>query len=328
MKRLFLAFQLVSFAVASCFAMAFAAPKSALIASQSNVKASKNQKKATQKKAKKAPVATATATTAPAQQTATTTAPAAALSPAKPTKNLSASVSLARTNSLNNYQDGSEQASWDSTFLASYKLSQNYSVTGLIERSDDIKNSDNSDWQSASIRLSHAAISIFDNNMTVAPRLSMGLPISKAQRLASFQTSLGLSARLAANSDKLFSKKLSLSTGWGISRSIHQYDTAKSGAVNNQYSSTQDLVVGWSFTEDLGLSLEVVHYNYWSYQGTMKEFYSHNQELSYAIDPQFSVAIGHSLGRRTVWNSDSSSYEYKLIDEDDSLVYGSLTYTY
>lgn len=360
MKRLFLAIQLICILLASSIAMAVNAPKTAPKAAQTTqvqtakkaVKGKAVTKKSVKTATKAQLLAQATTTAAQAQAVNANAAavpavpPAAdskasaspsvnatiaqktAVAPAKPVKKLSALVGLSRNNSLNNYQDGTEQASWDTTLMVGYKLDDAYTVSAIVERSDDIKDSEYSDWAGASVRASRKGIPVFNNSATVAPRLTIGLPISKAQKFASFQSSLGLSTRLAANPDRLFSKKLGLSTGLGITRSFHQYETAVSGSVNNQYSATLDVSSSWSFTDELALSIDVVHYNTWSYFGTMREFYSHSQELSYAVNEQFTVAMGHTIGRRNVWNSDSSNYEYKLIDERNSLVYGSLTYTY
>lgn len=270
-------------------------------------------------------------------QTSTASAPAAVPTTTASTEESqqkpsawSGSLTIGRSNSLYNYQDGTEETSNDYSASLGYKLTENWKASALVKYSQDAKNSENDDFAGASLSFSRAGTDVWNKRLKLTPSISLGIPVSKAQKFASLQTSIGAGIRAAVNSDYLFSEKMSLSFGAAVTRNLHTYDTAKSGRVNNQYSSTQRIEAGWAFTEKLSVSALVVHYNTLSYQNTLREFYMHNEEIAYSVNDNWSVALGHQLGGPSfsVWTDSQQDYNFLLTDDSASYVYGSLTYAF
>lgn len=241
----------------------------------------------------------------------------------------SGSLTLGRTNSLYNLKDGSEYSSWDISASASYILNNKLSLGLVVDASEDIKSPEYSDFSRLSLSLRNN--SIYKNRYgKLSLTGSLGLPVSKTQRYSSLISSLGASTRFGLDSAVLFSEKFSMGLGLSLTRNIHTYETALNGSVNTQYSSVQSLDFGYSFNAQWSASASLIHLNTLSYKGTLKEFYGHSQELSYAATEKISLALGHQLGAPalSVWNAEGSEYNFKLLDDQNSYVYGSLTMTF
>jgi hypothetical protein len=243
-------------------------------------------------------------------------------------KKLSGSVTIGRSNSLYNQNNGTEQASLDFATNLSYKIDKNFSIQGLIEASQDLKNDENSDLSRGQISLKSSPT--LYRSFNFAGSLAFNIPVSKTQKAASLQAGLAATAHAELDQELMPSPKLSLAFILSGSRSFHQYETTINGRVNTQNSSTQGLEVGWAFTDKTSASVGVNHINTWSYFGTMKEFYNHSEELTHQFSSKFNLALGHSLGSPylSVYKSNGQDRSFLITDDENSFVYVSATILY
>lgn len=234
---------------------------------------------------------------------------------------------LGRSNSLYNKEDGSEKSFIDSALSASYKLSPSFFLAALAEGSQDLKDDSKSDISSFQLSLNKGLFPIKNEVLSLSSSLKFGVPVSKAQNSASFLGSLGVGLKADMNPEILFSRKFLLSGHLSGGRNFHQYETAKSGRVNSQYSSVQGFDVGWSFTDMVSFQFSANHYNSWGYQGFLKEFYNHSEEFSFQLGSITSFVFGHSLGSPyvSVYKANGLDSNYALVDEDNSFIYASIT---
>jgi hypothetical protein len=257
----------------------------------------------------------------------TTTAQAPAT--AKAAKAWISAVSISRSNSLYDQKNGTEQASWDLSASTRYKWNKDWSSAVLLEGSQDLMDETASDWSRLQLSTRRAGIPLGSSWKSMV-NANLGLPISRVQKAATLKASVGLSGRADLNSKSAFDDRFSFAGLLSFTRNIHDFETAKSGSVNTQYSSVQGIETGWSFTEKTSISLSLSHINTWTYQGTMKEYYSHSQELGYQASPMVGLALGHQYGApfASVWSTRGDSYNFQIIDEDNSYVYGSMTLSF
>lgn len=249
---------------------------------------------------------------------------------AAPEKKASGTIQIGRSNSMYIINGNSAVASWDYAVGGGYKFSKLWSVSALLEGGQDIKDPTASDLAKGTIKTTYNGISAAEDRIIMTPSLSIGVPVSRAQYSATFQGSTAVAMKFAANPDYLISKKLSLDVSISGTRSFHKFDTAASGKVNTKSSSTQTMNLGWNFTDALSVSLQVNHYHTWSYQGALSESYNHIEEIGYALNDQWALALGHQYGNPTVsiWKADRATSNYNATDDDNSLAYGTVTYTF
>lgn len=278
---------------------------------------------------------TPAATTAPAAPTAAgDLATSATPNPEKPVeekpeKPWRLALGLGRSNSLYVTGDGEDQASWDFSMAPSFTLNSDYKLSFLVEYTQDIKASD-TDYGRGNISVSKSSgFEGFNHRVKLVPRFGVGLPLSETTRASSLNASTALGGKLEANPDYLITKKLALSLDVSVTRYFHKYDTATSGAINNQWASAQTGEIGWSFTDDLSFSVTAGHYNFVSYQGGQTDFLSHSEELGYKVSPKWSVAVGHAFGAPYVSarRANGRDINFEPTDEKNSLVYAQLNLT-
>jgi len=269
-------------------------------------------------------IALASSTTPPANKST-----AQAIASPKTVKAWSGTVSVSRSNSLYDQKNGTEQSSWDLSASTRFKWNKDWSSALLLEGSQDLMDETASDWSRFQVSTRRAGISLGRSWKSMING-NFGLPISRAQKAATLKANVGLSARADLNSAAAFDDRFSFAGLLSVTRSIHDFETAKNGAVNTQYSSVQGIETGWSFTEKTSISVSLSHINTWTYQGTMKEYYSHSQELGYQASPRVGLAVGHQYGApyASVWSTRGDSYNFQVIDENNSYVYGTVTLSF
>ena len=290
-------------------------------ASPAKTQKSKTQKVAPRKVMKVAQVSVPPATT---QSAVTATVVKATPTPA-PNKKASLVVVLSRNTSLYDKDDGNTAQGLDTVVIAGYSFMPKWSLALRADRSDDLKDSVNSGLTNLQIRLTRSEIDF--SWMKLLSRTGVKLPEDKISQKASLKTAISQTFIASLKPEVLFSESLSVDIGLSAARNIHEYEEAVSGAVNNQYSSTQYVEFGWAFNPKWSLTANFTHVNTWSYQNVGKDSFDFNQELSYAPVPAFALAIGHNNSGSSL-KADSESSNVQIINDNSSVVYGSLTYIY
>lgn len=230
--------------------------------------------------------------------------------------------------SLYDQEDGSKSTAMDFKGEISYKLTRNYKVKFHLDATQDLQHQEDSDLGMASLGLSHSKIKVANQLFLLTPSTSIRLPISRADQRASFITAVSVELNTAINPSYLISKKLDLSISLGATRYVHTYSEAENGDINTQYKLSQAFNIGWNFTDWLGISAEVDHINAWDYNGIQKEFYAHAEEIDFTLNKNWALAVGHQYGLTSVWAANQQDYNFNLVDEQNSLVFGQVTYTF
>lgn len=245
-------------------------------------------------------------------------------------KKVSGFLKLSRTNSAILKDTNSTVASWDYAGNLTYKFSGLWKVSTTLEGSRDLKNPETSDLSKGVVKTIYSGVTAKEAPVAIVPSFSVGAPVSRAQNSATFRGSTGMGLLFTLNSDILFSKKLGVAASLTGSRSYHKFETGENGIQNIQYGSAQILYLSWDFTDNLGVSIELDHLNYWNYVGTLTEYYAHAEELGYKFTENWAVALGHQYGNPfvAIRKPNGQEYNFNVIDGDNSMTYVQLSYTF
>ena len=247
-----------------------------------------------------------------------------------PGKKFSAAIAISRGRSLVDFQDGSRQDSMEYLFIPSYKLSVG-SISSKLSYAQDLKD----DSPEAST-ISDASITFVKTPLkwewsppyilTLTPTLTAIIPLSRTSiKRDQLQTALIAGVSFAIIPDGLYKKTgFSLAIGLTAGRNFHQYEESLNGSVIlNQYSSNQTLNLGYTY-DQFSVGIEYIHRSRFTYQNTPKDSFALSQEIGYAINDTFSVAIGHSNEALSGLEANGSEPSLKFINENTSTVYAQL----
>jgi hypothetical protein len=249
---------------------------------------------------------------------------------AKPAASFTGEFGVGYYNSLYRVNDQNKIDATELSLVLGYALNPTYKVAGQFIYLEDYKAPEGSDWARARLLLKRDNGKIFSDRTLFSAALKGTFPVAKAHFTESYQGALGLDFTFASNPELVINKKLSLGLILGFSQNFHKFETAVSGKVNTKGSMTQRLSAGWNFTDTVSISALIDHISAFSYLGATREFYAHSQELAWQATPAFAVAVGHAYGQPqvNVRKANGEDYNYNLADEDNSSVYGSVTYTF
>lgn len=241
-------------------------------------------------------------------------------------KSFSIAATAAKTRSLYDHQDGSLKESLDFEFAPSYLWSLGNTLL-YMTYSEDLRAEEASDASTVSdIAIIHTFKGWNLPKINLKPGLILMIPFAKESvKVKGLQTSVA--AKLAASiPEKLLIPGLSFGGAVTVGRSFHRYDTAMTGDSNNQYSSRQILMSSYSLGI-FSVGVEFHHINAWTYKGTLKEAFEHFEEASVAAGDHFSFSLGHT-NSGSVFKANGYESNYKLVDENNSLVYAKVSMQY
>lgn len=241
-------------------------------------------------------------------------------------KNFSLRSSLGHSTSLYDYQDGTKSSSLDISLVPSFKFTKNKTLTVSVAGSQDLIDPERSGIADISISMGLLSTSL-GKHLNTSLSGSVVVPTSKDSLVRQeMQGAIGLSYMIQVSPDVLFSKNLGLVASVSATGLFHKYETAVDGSVNNKYSSRQMLGVSYQLGT-VSFEVNLIHRNAWSYFGNLKEAYAHSEELGWQMNKQFSLALGHTL-EGSVYKANGLDSNVKLIDDNNSIVYGALNYVY
>ncbi|WP_374029170.1 hypothetical protein [Bdellovibrio bacteriovorus] len=231
--------------------------------------------------------------------------------------------SASRSTNLYDFNDGTRRDGMDYSTRLNVKLGKNYSLRFQGGYSQDLKEPEYDDFSDISTTLQRSPFDL-TKSLMMNYRVAATVPVSKDSRIrTNLITSLSTGVTFIINPDRLISG-LDITGGLSVARSFHRYETALNGPVNTQYSSNQSFSVSYSFNSGVYVSADFLHRNTWSYQDVMRDSFDISQEIGYEINPTFTVAAGHSNSGSTLRpNGQDSAVD--IVDENNSVVYGSLT---
>lgn len=232
-------------------------------------------------------------------------------------------VNVSRSTSLVDFKDGSRRDGMDYSLRFNLKINDKFTARVQGGYSQDLKYPETNDWSDTSLSISRSPFEL-GTNFLIGYRVGLTAPTSKdSHTRQNLLTSVSSSLNVIVNPDRLITG-LDLSGSISAARNIHQYETALDGRVNTQYSSNQSVSIAYSWESGASLSADFMHRNTWSYQNVMRDSFELSQELGYQFNPTWAVAVGHTNGGSTLRPNGSDS-NVQIMDENNSLVYGSMT---
>ena len=111
-----------------------------------------------------------------------------------------------------------------------------------------------------------------------------------------------------------------------LGRNVHAYEENINGKVLNQYSSNQSVAVGYAIS-DWSMSATFINRSRLTYQGNTKSTFEIVEELGYALNDSFALAIGHTNSGASLKPNGSDS-NIELFNENSSVVYGTLSMSF
>lgn len=230
-----------------------------------------------------------------------------------------------RSTSLVDFQDGSRRDGADYLLRLNFKLNSDFSVRLQGGYSQDLNYPETNDFTDTSLSVVRSPMA--GKYIMLGYRGAASIPTSKdSHKRQSLKTSLSTGLLGMINPDRLI-PGLDINGALNVGRNIHEYETALDGRVNTQYSSSQTLGISYSFKYGLSVSAEFLHRNIWSYQNVMRDSFEMSQELGWQMNSFLSVAIGHTNSGSTL-KANAMDSNVQILDENTSLLYGSLTATF
>ncbi|MFV3408457.1 hypothetical protein ACNH6C_07605 [Bdellovibrio bacteriovorus] len=258
-----------------------------------------------------------------ANNASVTSATSVMQAPKKDGRRWSGFINSSYSTNMIDYEDGTRGESMD--YMARFNLKLNNTFTARVQGgyAQDLKDSQNDSFSNTTFSVNRTPFEV-GKRLSMNYRVGMVAPTSKdAQKRQNMITALTAGTTFIVNPDYLISG-LDITATLGFNRNFHQYETALDGSVNTEYSSNQGLSFAYSFANGISLSADFVHMNTWSYQRVMRDSFDFSQEIGYEINPTFSIAMGHTNSGSTLKPNGTDS-NIDLMDEDTSIVYGSVT---
>ena len=245
-------------------------------------------------------------------------------------KDLAISAQLSRSRSLVDFKDGSRSDSTEFSVRSTYKTFSGkiFLTLGAAQDMNDSEAIENGltdsvvgfsfkpmTWKTSSIesRLGFTMSAVIPTSNT-----------SKRQTLlkSAISSTMNGGIKTEASSYGEFDISGTITAG----RSFHDYEDDVNGSALSQYSSNQNLTLGYSISE-FSLSFEFWNRSRWTYQNEVRQSFVMSQEMGYQINSSFAVAAGHT-NEGSVLKANGQEYNIDLYNDDTSTIYGSLSFSY
>lgn len=236
---------------------------------------------------------------------------------------------LNRSTSLVDFQDGTRSDNMDFLLSPSVKLAPgrlSATMTYSQNLRDDSSQTEN-DFGDIPVTFTFKAIPMGgyrDYDTSLSYSATAVAPVSKiSTKKDQLQTSLSgkIAWSLGPKEDGV-----SLLTSLTAGRNFHSYEEDINGNVLNQYSSNQQIKLGYSFGS-WSVSADFIHKSRWTYKGNVKSAFELTEEIEYGINKNYAVAIGHT-NAGSVLKPNGTDTNIDIYNENNSVIYGTLTLSY
>jgi hypothetical protein len=152
---------------------------------------------------------------------------------------------------------------------------------------------------------------------------TVGIPINTPAQNESLQFAFGGASRVIYNGQ-------GEDGGWlflydtGFNRNIHQFETARNGSINTQFSVDHLFYLEYAFASPITLNIFLGFSSAWSYLGDISNAYISGQEMIYNVNSLLELALGHERGGDYLSPS-GQNYNFRLFRAEDSRFYVSST---
>jgi hypothetical protein len=216
--------------------------------------------------------------------------------------------------------NGTLQSSQALLLIMNTKLSTNWALTNRISLSQDLRDEESLDDGFSDFLFILARKPILLNHWLLgSPVFMTVLPTAeRSTQVQNLQTSLSAGYNFIINPEVL-TKGVNLSLNVGVSRNFHEFETDKTGNVLNQYGLRETFSTGYSFGR-WAFSADFVFRHAMTYQNNWVQAFEHSQEAAFNVSKNWALTMGHTnSGSWLAPNGQDSNF--KLINEDDSIIY-------
>lgn len=236
-------------------------------------------------------------------------------------KKLSLDLSFSSGASLHSNSDFRKSSSSDLTVTPIYRISEILRLGAVVQASKD--------WRSGEVTLANTKLSLIRDaielgkGFSYSPRLTSRVPTNElARKNDTYQGMVGLENRLLYKSGAL-SGHYQLA----LERNFHEFTRNGDRAPNVKHSLRHWVSVGVDLSDKWSIGLDAIYILGLTYDNSPKESFDINQEISYAIDENASLAIGHN-NTGPLFKPNGKDLNAAFYDGDSSSVYGSVLIRY
>ncbi len=238
-------------------------------------------------------------------------------------------LSLTRSTSLVDFQDGSRSDTLDYIFNPSMKTSFGSFATSLAYSQNlrDQYDSIGSDWSDTPLifTFNPKTFTWLERNAKLKYSVTAVLPMSQYS-VKKDQLQTALSGKIAFSLMPADGNGFGFISGISLGRNFHSYEEDINGNVLNQYSSNQNVGISYSYN-DWSLSADFVNRTRWTYKNSVKSTFEMSEKIGYSINPSFSASVGHTNSGATL-KANGADSNVDLYNENTSIVYATLGMSY
>ena len=242
-------------------------------------------------------------------------------------KIVTGSVGIAHSQSMIDHRDGNRGESRSVIMSVNTKTNSQWNIMTRVSFQDNPRevNSLTNGFSDLGFSIGKQPVELADW-VKGSYSFSTMLPTSKySSEFQGLQTSIGANYRFALT-PVVLAKGFDFSLSLGASRNFHQYETDKSGRVLNEYSTRETLSGSYSY-KNFTFSADIMLRHGFSYNGRVSQAFEHSQEIGYSITPRWGVSLGHT-NSGSWFRPNGQDSNLKLIDENNSIIYGSTSLTF
>ncbi len=229
-------------------------------------------------------------------------------------------LAISRSSSLVDFKDGTRSDSMDYEFSPSYKTEYGTAKASLTF-SQDLRNKQNGS-DAGDIPLAFDFKPFSKGWFLSATSL---VPVSKKSvKKDELQTALG--GKVTYIYSPPGGEGFSFASSVSLSQNFHSYEEDINGAILNKYASNQLFSLGYSL-KSWSLSFTGINRTRMTYQSSVRSTFELIEEIEYTVNDGIALALGHTnSGSPLKPNGVDSNIE--LVNEETSMIYGSLTLVY
>jgi hypothetical protein len=238
----------------------------------------------------------------------------------------SLSSSVGYSTSLHEPSADEKTDSLSADFVPSYKISDSLILGSYFGFAKDLRGEQSLNFNDSRLDLSQKGPELFAG-LQSAVALSVAIPLTVESRdRKSLLSSVSVGPRVSRSLD--IAPKLALNAQYrlGLTKNIHRYETATTGAVNTSHSLSNRVLLGFDY-DAFSLSFDFKHSLGISYLGGARANFETSSELAWSATEALAFAIGLS-NSGALYKADGQSSNVTLFDEQSSNIYVQATATF
>lgn len=231
------------------------------------------------------------------------------------------------SSSLHQFSDSRHSASASFWLAPSVRVSEHYSLSGLFILDKELTGEEKLSLRNAQLTARRTSISLSEE-LKFSPAATLILPLNEdARDRESLVLGIKLAPRLLFDLDAWGLSPVSGHFQTSVTRNLHQFKTSTTGASNREWSWSNWLKFDFAIWRQLTLSTSAIYSYLWTYEGNQTGQFELSEEIAWDFSNWLSVAVGHSNSGNAV-KANGLNSNIDVFDAENSIVYGSLSFTY